>query len=71
MSPIHNNSSNIAPYVESQDPSGALAARLYRALKLPFRLRRRTGAPEGPLILIAVLADGAGFSESTGKAVEI
>ena len=70
MSPIYNNSFTIAHFVASQDPTGAIASRLYRALEKPFCVfaaeqeRRRT------LALLGVLADGANLGESTRKAVE-
>ena len=70
MSTITNNSFNVAHYVASQDPTGDLARRLYRAMEKPFCVYAAEQERRRDLTLLGVLADGSAPGDYTRKAIE-
>lgn len=70
MAQICKKSFDIAHYLASTDPSGAVAVRLFRALEQPFSVYAFEEDRRKTLPLIGVLADRRTPGEYTRKAIE-
>lgn len=63
------HSFHVAEFIASQDKTGTLGPRLYRALEKPFAVSVSESDRRRALALIAATIDRAGFSEYSRKAI--